>query len=34
MAVRDVTLELRKGKVWVLDADISKYFDAISHDSS
>jgi group II intron reverse transcriptase/maturase len=31
MAIGDVTRELRKGKVRVLDADISKYFDTIPH---
>lgn len=32
MAVDDVTRELRKGRVKVIDADISKYFDTIPHD--
>jgi RNA-directed DNA polymerase len=32
MAVGDVTRELRRGKMEVIDADISKYFDTIPHD--
>ncbi|MFC1521811.1 group II intron reverse transcriptase/maturase [Elusimicrobiota bacterium] len=31
-AMDDVSLNLRKGRVEVIDADISKYFDAIPHD--
>ena len=31
-AMDDLSLQLRKGKTQVIDADISKYFDTISHD--
>ena len=31
-AMDDVSLHLRKGKTQVIDADISRYFDTISHD--
>ena len=31
-AMDDISLNLRKGKVEVIDADISKYFDSIPHD--
>ena len=32
MAVDDVTRELRRGKMEVIDADITRYFDTIPHD--
>lgn len=32
MAVQEVTRELRRGKLKVIDADISNYFDTIPHD--
>ena len=31
-AMDDLSLHLRMGKTQVIDADISRYFDAISHD--